>query len=118
MTTLALLNDDSREARSALEWRLSLPILVLIVGFMAVPLSRTQPRKGRYGKLIPAVLLYLIYLVLANAARGIDEAKDIPVSYTLWSVHALFLAVAFVIYSWPHFHVLTANLKARRVQST
>lgn len=100
MTTLRLLKEKTPEARAALEWRLSLPLLVLVVGFLAVPLSRTQPRKGRYGKLIPAVLVYMVYLVLANTARGLSESNDAPVTGLLWFVHAGFFILGLVMYNW------------------
>lgn len=48
--TLDLLRSDVREERAALQWRLSLPVLVLVVAVLAVPLSRTNARRGRYLK--------------------------------------------------------------------
>jgi len=100
MTTLRLLKEHTPEAKAALEWRLSLPLLVMIVGFLAVPLSRTQPRKGRYGKLFLAVLVYLCYLVIANTARGMNESGENTIPGLLWLVHLSFFLLAFVIYHW------------------
>lgn len=100
MTTLKLIKEETPEAKAALEWRLSLPLLVLIVGFLAVPLSRTQPRKGRYGKLVPAVLVYMIYLVMANTARGLNESNEAPIVGLLWWVHAGFFALGLIFYNW------------------
>lgn len=110
MTTLGLLKEGTVEAKAALEWRLSLPLLVLIVGFLAVPLSRTQPRKGRYGKLIPAVLVYMAYLVLANTARGLVESNDSPFSGLLWAVHAMFFCLGLLIYNWPRIQAYVRSL--------
>ncbi|VUD68997.1 Lipopolysaccharide export system permease protein LptF [Thalassocella blandensis] len=101
MTTLELYQDDSDSASAALQWRLSLPVLVMIVGFLAVPLSRTQPRKGRYGKLLPAILIYIIYLVCLNAARGVMDNGSSPVAGLLWWIHGVFFILAVVLYNAP-----------------
>ncbi|WP_222867992.1 LPS export ABC transporter permease LptF [Saccharophagus sp. K07] len=107
LSTMTLWKSDTREANAALQWRLSLPVLVLVVALLAVPLSRTQPRKGRYVKMIPAILLYIIYLVVSNAARGLMEEGKAPIPYLLWWVHAVFLLLALTLLlmpSWLRFH--------------
>lgn len=101
MSTSELFGLDTPQARAALQWRLSLPLLVLIIALLAVPLSRTQPRKGRYVKMIPAILLYIIYLVSTNAARGMVEDGSAPTSYLLWCVHAAFFALAMALLVTP-----------------
>jgi lipopolysaccharide export system permease protein len=55
-----------------------LPLLVFIVTLMAVPLSRVNPRQGRFLKLLPAILLYMAYLTMLIAARGALEKGKIP----------------------------------------
>lgn len=101
LTTLELLKMETPEAFAALQWRFSVPILVIVVAMMAVPLSRTQPRKGRYVKMIPAILLYIIYIVSANAARGwVEEGKG-PTPYLLWCVHIVFFVLAFLMLVVP-----------------
>lgn len=87
LTTLKLLQTPSREAHAALQWRLSMPMLVLVVGLLAVPLSKTQPRQGRYAKMLPAIVLYMVYLVCVNAARGMIEKGQEPIPGILWWVH-------------------------------
>ena len=101
MTTRELLSMDTVAARATVQWRFSLPVLVLIVGLMAVPLSRTRPRKGRFGKLVPAILLYMIYLVAVNSARGMSESGDAPVPGLLWLVHSGFFALGILMFLWP-----------------
>lgn len=98
LSTLQLLKATDNPAKAALQWRLSMPLLVLIVVALAVPLARTQPRSGRYAKLIPAILLYVIYLVLANAARGAMEAGKGQLPYALWWVHGGFALLAWVLF--------------------
>ena len=42
------------------QWRLSIPIAAMLMAILALPVSYTTPRKGRYSKLALAILLYLI----------------------------------------------------------
>jgi len=101
-TTQDLWSSDRLQDIAALHWRLSLPVLVLVVTFLAVPLSRTEPRQGRYVQMIPAILLYIVYLVSLNAARGAVEDGDLGVFPGIWGVHAVFFAVAVVLFFWPN----------------
>ena len=101
MSTQELWQADTPKANAALQWRLSLPVLVMVIALLAVPLSRTQPRKGRYVKMVPAILLYIVYLVIANAARGVVEDGSSPSPYVLWWVHGGFFGLALVLLAWP-----------------
>lgn len=101
MSSIDLYQDGSPSASAALQWRLSLPLLVIIVGLLAVPLSRTQPRQGRFNKLLPAVLVYIIYLVCLNAARGAMDSGTSPFAGLLWWVHAAFFVLALALYAGP-----------------
>lgn len=92
-STLTLLNSDRPEDRAALQWRLSIPLMVPIVALIAMSLSRTDHRRGRYIKMAPAFLIYLAYLVLlANARSAIADGNGIP-GGLLW-VHLLFAVFA------------------------
>jgi lipopolysaccharide export system permease protein len=100
MSTAALRASDRPEHIAALQWRYSVPILVLVVSLMAVPLSRTNPRQGRFVKVFPAVLLYISYLVGLNAARGALEDGEISATLGLWWVHGVFLMIAASLLLW------------------
>ena len=111
MTTAGLLRSPNLEAKAALNWRLSLPVLVLIIGFMAVPLSRTKPRGGRYGKLVPAIIIYMSYLVAANAARGVSSGDDLSRLGLLWLVHAAYFCLACLLFSMPKIKSSVARVR-------
>ncbi len=100
LTTGALLSSDHPAHRAALLWRFSVPLLVLVVTLIAVPLSRTNPRQGRFVKIFPAVIIYILYLVILNVARsGVEE--QVPMALLrFWGVHIIFLAVAVVLIAW------------------
>ncbi|MES2603447.1 MAG: LPS export ABC transporter permease LptF [Pseudomonadota bacterium] len=92
-----------------LQWRWSLVLLVPLLALLAVPLSRVSPRQGRFAKLVPAILLYMLYLGLLLMSRDwLAEAK-LPVMPGLWWVHIVFAILGFLLFTgrWP------ARLSAR-----
>ncbi len=108
--TRQLLQSDKLEDKAALQWRLSIPIMVPIVALMAMCLSRTDHRRGRYVKMAPAFLIYLAYLMLlANARSKMEEGEGL-FGGMLW-VHLLFLVVALAMLYGP---TLLHRLKHRR----
>lgn len=90
--TSQLLKLNDLEAISTVQWRLSVPISVLLLTLLAVPLARTSPRQGRYGKLLIAVLVYLIFYNLIILARVWLQKGISPVALGMWWVDGLFLA--------------------------
>jgi len=92
-----LLRSAKKEHRAALQWRVSIPLLVVVVMFLGVALSYTNPRRGRYAKLFPSIILYLIYLVALNGARGALEEGRLSASFGLWGVHGLFFVIALLL---------------------
>ena len=109
MSTAELLESTEIEHRVALQWRLSIPIMMLVVTLLAVPLSRIDPRAGRFARILPAVLLYFIYLVSLNALRGAIESGKLPIELTLLPVHLLFLLLALVLLNAQKLGLLLRN---------
>jgi lipopolysaccharide export system permease protein len=94
LSTAALFSSSEPANRAELHWRLGPPLTLLVLAILAVPLARTEPRKGRFAGLAPAVLAYLIYANLLAAGRGWIERGQVPEVVGLWWVHGLFLAAA------------------------
>jgi len=69
-STLELLADRSNRHMGELAGRISLPVAALLLALMAVPLSFVNPRAGRGGNLIFAILAYLVY----SNVIGVSEA--------------------------------------------
>ena|SRR5579859_7116634 len=91
--TSELLKAHDLEAISTLHWRLSVPISVLLLTLLAVPLARTSPRQGRYGKLLIAIVVYLIFYNLVILARVWLQKGISPAPIGMWWVDVLFLGV-------------------------
>ena len=101
LTTSELMFSEVPEQIAELQWRFSVPILVLVMSLIAIPLSKTNQRQGRFSKMIPAVLLYMVYLVMLNSARSALEEGTITPFVGLWFVHLLFLFIALCLLSFP-----------------
>jgi len=89
-----LLRSGSLADRAELHWRLSMPLSLFVLGLLAVPLSRTAPREGRYARLGVALFIYLIYTNLLSIGRVWVESGVVSDAVGLWWVHALVALVA------------------------
>jgi lipopolysaccharide export system permease protein len=89
-----LTNTDRRKA-AELQWRLSVPIMVFVLTLVAIPLSRVNPRSGKYAKILPAIVLYIIYANFMFVSRDWILAGKMP----LW-----------IGMSWLHFSVALVGL--------
>jgi len=112
--TRQLIDSDVQKYKSELQWRLSIPVLVFVVTLLAVPLSKVNPRQGRFLKLLPAVLLYMAYLALLVAARGALDKGNIPTALGLWWVHGLFLLIGLCLLYWESICLKWAQFRAGR----
>jgi lipopolysaccharide export system permease protein len=80
-----------------LQWRLSVPLSVMVLVVLAVPLSRMSPRKGRYGGLVVPVLVLVIYFNLMGTAKAWVEQGAIPPVIGIWWVHLLPVVLAVIL---------------------
>lgn len=96
--TATLWSSNATHHISELQWRISAPIICILLAVMAVPLSRTTNRQGRYGKLAIAILLYIIYTNLLNASRAWVTKSQIDPALGLWWVHGLVILFALILW--------------------
>ena len=96
--TTALLASTKRADRAELHWRLAVPLSALVLALIAFPLARSAPREPRFGKLIIAVLSYIIYVNLLALGRGWLADGSLPMSLGLWWVHGLGLVLFVLLY--------------------
>jgi lipopolysaccharide export system permease protein len=95
----ALMATADPAAMAELQWRLSVPLTLLVLTLLAVPLGRASPRQGRYTGLGAGVLIYISYVNLLGAARVWVQREQIPAILGLWWVHAGFILAALVLLS-------------------
>ncbi|WP_094751595.1 LPS export ABC transporter permease LptF [Psychromonas sp. CD1] len=90
LPTLSLLSQTDAKARAELQWRIAIPLSILLLTFMAVPLAKVNPRQGRYAKLLPALALYLTYFLCLSTSKSLIEEETLPV-LSIWVVQIVFL---------------------------
>lgn len=69
--------------------RISGPISLLLLTFLAPLLARASPREGRYGRVVAAILIYTIYINLLSMGEAWIKRETIWVGLGLWWVHGL-----------------------------
>ncbi|MAZ77054.1 MAG: LPS export ABC transporter permease LptF [Legionellaceae bacterium] len=92
---------SNKHYAAELQWRLATPLAVLLLALLAVPLSQTNPRHGRFAQLLPAVVIAIIYVNLLFLARGWVDEGSIPGWIGIWWVHLLLLVlVLLLLWRW------------------
>lgn len=81
-----------------MQWRLSLPVAALSLVLLAVPLSRTTPRQGRFGKLFTAILVFIVYYNLMGTAQAWVEKGTLAPLPGMWWVHAIPLGLTLLMF--------------------
>ncbi|QLB20477.1 LPS export ABC transporter permease LptF [Vespertiliibacter pulmonis] len=95
-----LIHNKSPEAQSELQWRIALILAVPIMALLAVPMSSVNPRQGRFAKLLPALLLYLIYFLLQSSLKSAGSAGKIDTNLLMPLVSVAFLILGLLLNSW------------------
>lgn len=93
MSMADLLTWQSTLEVAELHWRFGIPLATVVLAVLAVPLSRSQPRQGRYGKIAIGLMVFIIYFNLLSAGKAWLEQGRVPPEAGLWWVHAIMLLV-------------------------
>ncbi len=78
---------DSPDERREWHWRLAAPAAALLLGMLALPLSSRLPRQGRFGSIVIALVLYLLYSNAIHAGLIVMEQQGAMRGPGLWPVH-------------------------------
>lgn len=77
--TLTLLKSRDPKELGELLRRLAIPLGVIFLSLLAVPLARIAPRRGPYGNVFTALLIYITYENLLKIAQGMVMTKKLKV---------------------------------------
>jgi lipopolysaccharide export system permease protein len=95
--TRQLLGADAPRLQAELHWRAAVPIACLLLGLLALPLSHSAPRQGRFAKIGVGILVYIIYFNMLGLGRAWLERASVPAGLGLWWVHGLILLAVVVL---------------------
>jgi lipopolysaccharide export system permease protein len=97
-STMSLVNDRDPKASSELHWRMAMPLFTIMLALIALPLGRSEPRQARYGRLIIAVMIYLIGMNLMVVGTNFINEGTLPAWLGLWWLHVPLFAFAFWLF--------------------
>jgi lipopolysaccharide export system permease protein len=95
-------------------WRLAVPVSVPLFMFLAIPLSRVRPREGKFAKMLPALIVYIGYIVLIVIFRRALESEQIPG----WiGFIPIYLIMSLLVARLLYLHNRANTLKAKEQQT-
>lgn len=89
--TLELVKNKTLVNQAELHSRLAPIILCLLFAALAVPLSQTSARQGRYARLGFGLLVYIVFTNLISIGKTWIVTAKVPAAVGLWWVHGLML---------------------------
>ena len=99
MSTIELFQNEKLESSAELQARLFLPIATLLLGLIAIPLSYSSPRKGRYNKIFLGAIVYFTYFILISIAKKLYLLNYTPIFFGTWWIHVMIAIIIFFIYA-------------------
>lgn len=102
VVTDKLASSPNPDDRSEYQWRLSNPVTTVLLAMLAIPLSRSRPRQGRYAKLLLAFVIYAVYYNLIGVGRTWVEQQ--AATSIWWAPLLLALVVALFYLPWNLLH--------------
>lgn len=98
LSNSVLLASGKIRDKTEFQVRLSQVLALLVVALLALPLSRTTPRQGPFGRLVLAFIIYTFYLSMQGAAEKWMADGTTPAWLGIWWVHlsmAMFASLLF-----------------------
>jgi lipopolysaccharide export system permease protein len=90
---------DNSEEIAELQWRLSTPLATILLALIGVPLSRSSPRRGKYAKVMTAVVIFAFYYNLSAIVKKWVEKGVLDTLPGIWWVQLL-LAGLLLLLLW------------------
>ncbi|WP_420474036.1 LPS export ABC transporter permease LptF [Noviherbaspirillum sp. ST9] len=103
LTTPELLANMNNFNSGELLWRISLPLMGLLLMLLAIPLSFANPRGGRSGNLLIALLLFIIYSNMVSVFQASVVQKRLAFEAAWWPLHLVAAILIVLLFSWRLF---------------
>jgi lipopolysaccharide export system permease protein len=100
LPTADLLKDRNGFNMGELLWRLSLPLMALILMLLAIPLGFVNPRVGRSGSLVIALLLYITYSNVVSIFQASVVQGRTSFGLAWWPMHLAVLIIICLLFLW------------------
>lgn len=96
--TADLLRNRTGPNKGEFLWRIGLPLSALTLALLAIPLSFVNPRAGRSGNLLLALLTYMVYSNAMSITQAWVAQGKIGFHVGWWVVHVTMFALLIVLF--------------------
>jgi lipopolysaccharide export system permease protein len=96
-----LAHSERPEEIAELQWRFINPLSRVLLGLLAVPLSRSSPRESKYTKMPVAIAVFAVYSHLSAITKKWVAQGVIATLPGVWSVQMLLAALLLVVLLRP-----------------
>ena len=103
LSTPELLANMNHFNAGELLWRISLPVMGLLLMLLAIPLSFANPRGGRSANLLIALLLFIIYSNMVSVFQAAVVQKRMSFEAAWWPLHLVAAILIVLLFSWRLF---------------
>ena len=99
-TTLELLKQGGLLAIAELQWRLSLPLSILILVVFAVYLGKTSPRGGKGVNILIGIFVFMLYNNGLLVAKSSIENGLLSPIIGMWGIHLIAILFLMLLYQF------------------
>ncbi|OGB26821.1 MAG: LPS export ABC transporter permease LptF [Burkholderiales bacterium RIFCSPLOWO2_02_FULL_57_36] len=120
LPTRTLLANMNSFNRGELLWRMSLPIMGLLLMLLAIPLSFVNPRGGRSANLMTALVLFVVYSNMISVFQAAVARNRMSLLLASWPIHLLVILAIAALFLWrskmnSRYHPLVVFASIRRI---
>lgn len=100
LTTKELIENRNNFNDGELVWRISLPLMGVLLMLLAIPLSFVNPRGGRSINLLIALFLFVFYSNTLSFMQSAVAQSRSTLALSWWPVHLVALLVVIAFFLW------------------
>ncbi len=100
LPTHELLRDVNSFKLGELMWRISLPVMAVLLMLLAIPLGFTNPRGGRSANLLIALLLYIFYSNMVSVLQASVVQGRLNFWLAWWPLHLTAALLIIALFAW------------------
>jgi len=100
LPTRELLRTRNNFNDGELLWRISLPLMGILLMLLAIPLGFVNPRGGRSANLLIALFLFVFYSNMLSYAQATVVQSRSSLILAWWPVHLVALLVVVIFFAW------------------
>lgn len=96
-STMSLVASSVPEDKAEFQWRISTGLSTVLLGLLAVPLSRSAPRQGKHSNTFLAVVVFAAYYIMTVVAKTWMEQEVVGSFPGIWWPHILLTALLLIM---------------------